>query len=552
MKRFAFARSTHRALSSRAKTLAAASVAVMALAACGEQPVPAEIKPLDPSSIVICGPGCGGGGPPPPPPISISTLALTRDTLSINVFNDGAYAATITNTGPTQLGVNMQWTVVQGGTRHPQLFSKAFSCGAGTGVLPAGGCQVSGELLAGNSQTDPPPALVPGPATVELAVIVGGISYTQTRAVVLEPGLNGITAFQGLSIHGNPSMVSVAVLSTATAPIANLSIRIQVQQGLSSRVIANTPLACGASVPSGTLPAQSLCTTPATLVLSNTTPGPGTIVPGSADVIWQLMQGSTVIHTRRWTTVVLASFITTPPTFAAPLVIDGPGQTYSATLTNNGTSISFATLSGYLLQGTTKRSLSQNSIVCGGSRILPTGTCTISGVATASNTGNGTGTLVPGSATAVFVLADALSDVADSVLVPVTLASSAPPTAPAPSIGTVTINGAATIGAPGPNTPVAIAVGNTGSTLSNASLRMMVLQGSSGHAATNGSQAFDCGSGPGIVPTGGCTVNTTFFVSNTSVGSGSFSAGAARLVIYVLDQANAILATKIVSVTLAP
>src|SRR6185312_9837032 len=116
-------------------------------------------------------------------------------------------------------------------------------------------------------------------------------------------------------------------------------------------------------------------------------------------------------------------------------------------------------------------------IVCGGAQTLLNGTCTINGVATVSNTSRGTGTLVPSSATAVFALKGFTGDVADSVLVPITLASKTPtpppaptPTAPAASIGTVTINGAATIGAPGPNTPVAISVGNTGGTLSNASL----------------------------------------------------------------------------------
>lgn len=555
MTRFASARFTHRALSSRAKTLAAASVAAVALAACSEQPVPAEIAPHDPNAIVICGDGCGGGGPPPAGPISVSALTLTSDTLSIAVFNEGAFVATIANSGQAQSNVTTQLTVIQGNTRHPQFLpAKTLSCGSGDGVLPRGGCQVSGAPSAINF-AGVTPALVPGAATVEFAVTVGGTTYTQAKSVVLEPGIEGVTSFQGLSMHGNPFRTQSAVISTATAPIANLSIRIQVKQGLASRVVANAPLACGASIPSGTLPAQSRCVTPVTLVLSNTTPGPGTIVPGSADVLWQLVQGSTVLQTRHWSTVVLAAFITTPPTFAAPLVIDGPGKTYTATLTNNGTPISFATLNSYLLQGATRRDLSPHSVVCGGSQALPNGTCTINGVATVSSTARGNGTLVPGSATAVFVLADFTGDVADTVLVPVTLASNAPPTmppptAPAASIGTVTISTAATIGAPGP-TPIAIAVGNTGGTLTNASLRMMVLQGSSERYATNGSQAFDCGSGTGVVPSGGCTINTSFFVSNTSPGTGSFSAGAAKLIIYVVDPANAIISTKTVPVTLA-
>jgi hypothetical protein len=533
---------------------ALAALAALSLAGCSDQSTtPAAVKPGDKNSIIVCGEGCAGGGGPVDPPISVSP-SLTTSTLSINAFNETSYKVTILNHGATVHNVTFK-QYLQQGTNRVQESSGLLDCGWGAGVVPNSGCQVTKSAVA-TSVTSGSSALVPGAATFQYDVIAGGTTYTGTTPVTLEPGITGFTVTQNLSLHGIPFLGPITVASTATTPLSDVHILVWLAEGNQTRIVANTWLTCGAGLSAGTLPAQSSCTTTVPLTLNVDGPGQGTFVPGPATQFTQLFQGSKLLQTRTWTLTVDDARIASPPSFTAPLVIDGPKAPFPVTLTNNGSPIPSPVLEGYIIQGTAKRSLEADFFTCGASgATLPTGTCTTADTLAASNSAFGTGTLVPGSASVVFVLKDRTA-VADTVIVPVTLASNAPPTtppptSPTPSIGAVAVSGAAVIGAPGPNTPVAITFGNTGGAVPNGALRMMILQGSSERYATSGSLPFNCGSGNGVVPTGGCTVNATFFASNTAPGTGTFTAGAAKLIVYLVDPANAVLATKTVPLTLA-
>jgi alpha-tubulin suppressor-like RCC1 family protein len=77
------------------------------------------------------------------------------------------------------------------------------------------------------------------------------------------------------------------------------------------------------------------------------------------------------------------------------------GTTYDVTLFNPGNTRSIVVLQGYVLQGATNRAAGGVNVNCSGTvdGILPPGSCTSSWTFTASNSGGGSGTLVPGPAT---------------------------------------------------------------------------------------------------------------------------------------------------------
>jgi len=99
----------------------------------------------------------------------------------------------------------------------------------------------------------------------------------------------------------------------------------------------------------------------------------------------------------------------------------------------------------------------------------------------------------------------------------------------------VQAQGTAVIGTPGPNVPVSIQLANPGASRTNTTIRIQVQQGTAARDAGGGTVAFNCGAGAGVIPAGGCTLNTHFAVSNVSSGSGTFAPGAATLGVIITD-----------------
>jgi hypothetical protein len=104
------------------------------------------------------------------------------------------------------------------------------------------------------------------------------------------------------------------------------------------------------------------------------------------------------------------------------LIIDGPNVAYTATAVNGtGEPLSIVVLQGWIDQGDASRAAGGLQVVCGDDiGTLPPGTCNFSFSVVASNATTGSGTLVPGSATARFQLQQG-ETVLDTFTVPVTL-----------------------------------------------------------------------------------------------------------------------------------
>jgi hypothetical protein len=88
------------------------------------------------------------------------------------------------------------------------------------------------------------------------------------------------------------------------------------------------------------------------------------------------------------------------------LVIDGPVVSYTATINNAVEPLSGVSLQGWIEQGAASRAASGTSVRCDGvpDGELPLGSCNFDYTTRAQNTGAGSGSLVPGAATARFEL----------------------------------------------------------------------------------------------------------------------------------------------------
>lgn len=207
----------------------------------------------------------------------------------------------------------------------------------------------------------------------------------------------------------------------------------------------------------------------------------------------------------------------------------------------------------YLDQGTTSRAAGGTGVDCGTNGDigkLPPGMCTFDFTLSASDDG----TLFPGSATARFVLKDAISsEVIDVITADVTLIAFVPPPLPQVSLDgvalastTVTIGGWITYDATVTNAET--------QTVGGLTIQGWVEQGSAKRAA-GGAMLHDCGgSQVGELPPGTCTLTQSLVASNASSGTGTLVAGpaSARIELWHFeDGLSRLLDEVVVSVTLA-
>jgi hypothetical protein len=206
-----------------------------------------------------------------------------------------------------------------------------------------------------------------------------------------------------------------------------------------------------------------------------------------------------------------------------------------------GSTMSAVTLRGYIDQGAASRAAGWTPVVCTAViGDLPQGTCAFNLIVGASNTTAGTGTLVPGDATARFELRDGISDTLLYRLTrPVTLIEDAEPRLWRARIDSVVLSSTSlTIGGP----PVSYTATETNE--ESAILVRIVFQGwiDQGFASHSGGATW---SGYSNFPPGTYSFDFTLDVSNTLV------AGPATARFELRDYANQrVLDTFFVPVTL--
>jgi hypothetical protein len=292
--------------------------------------------------------------------------------------------------------------------------------------------------------------------------------------------------------------------------------------------VAEAPLDCrtgsGAGVlPNGTFPIAGAFTLSVTGTGTAVGSGTGTFAPGAASLELQLKQGETVLATTT-TPGALTLVSNVPPSISALTVsapcafIGGATTPNSATVVNPGESRSNIALQGWITQGAARREAGGANVSCGAEAgVLPSGTFTIPGSISTSNTRGGTGTLVPGAATFELQLLEN-----GTVLGTRTIAISLQPATPgiaalSSSTGVILIGG--------PVGSYAATLRNPGTNLSNVVLQGFLIQGSTRHAA--GGTVVIAGAGNGVLPTGFCNVAFSISASNTVGGTGTLVTGPA-------------------------
>ena len=359
---------------------------------------------------------------------TISAVTLSSSTVVLN-GPFVPYTATFKDPGPGLPNVDIQGLIVQG-TSQRDAGRAPVDCGIGVGALPTGTCTFSFQLTASNSNGLRHGTLVLGPATFVLQLrnaLTGAVFDTKTVGITLVSNATTITA---LSVSadtvaiGGSSTRYTATLNNPVASRPNVFVRGNIRQGTVLRAAGGALVQCGSGT--GVLPTGS-CTVSNPIVASNS--GGGTaLLPGPATFELQLTDSISgfVFDTK----TVAITLVSSTPTITAltlstdTLVIGSSSVPYTATLRNPGPSLSNVRIQSSITQGTTSRAAGGPVVNCGsGSGVLPTGICTVSGVAVASNFTSGTGTLSPGVAIFSLQLVDANGTVVDTVITKVILTS---------------------------------------------------------------------------------------------------------------------------------
>jgi hypothetical protein len=112
----------------------------------------------------------------------------------------------------------------------------------------------------------------------------------------------------------------------------------------------------------------------------------------------------------------------------------------------------------------------------------------------------------------------------------------------------------------GSSVPYTLTLQNVGQLRSGMRIRTDISQANTSSPSTEPRRELDlvlvdCGSGPGVLPAGGCTVSGTFKASNTDLGisgSGTLKLGQAYLTVSLLDSNGFFQDSKSVFVTIIP
>jgi hypothetical protein len=443
--------------------------------------------------------------------------------------------------------LTVRGSIIQGASQ-PQVDGLTVPCAAGSDT-----CTFSSTLSV-------PTTLVPGAATFQLKLLNAGVlvstkNFPVTLVAPPPPKIAGVNLSSTSVLLDGPGTAYTVTIQNSGPALSNVTIQSFLTQDGTQTVPPTTgarraagggQVQCGSGA--GILPANSTCTTSFVLLAGNTNAGTGVLTVGLAHVELDLNVNGTAVgfggfsvHIQPLVTVSGLSLSSTTPT---PVVLEGPSVPYTITLQNIGSARSGISIRTSVVNRTANRDAGSTLVSCGGDLgVVPNGTCTFSFRITASNKSAGSGTLLAGdSASLVLNVVDGNGAVLTQspVLAPLTLQSQAPP--PPPGLGLSSSLDSTTptdVILEGPSVPYSITIQNTGSARSGISIRTSVDQKTGSRDA--GSALVSCGSGLGVVPTGGCTFSFQMTATNASAGSGTLLAGAsANLVLNLVDANGAV------------
>jgi hypothetical protein len=230
---------------------------------------------------------------------------------------------------------------------------------------------------------------------------------------------------------------------------------------------------------------------------------------------------------------------------ANTLRIDGPGETAALTIGNSGQAIqSGISVRAEVVQGAASRLALDVPTQClpgDPPGFLSTGECAMSVPFTVSNSTTGSGTLVPGAAVFVMHVLQTSSGTVELATksVNVTLVSS-------PSITSLTLV-STTLAIGGPSTGWTATMQNPAKSLQNMVLQGAIVQGPA--IRTTGALQVSCGSAPGVLPPGTCTISSSAGAANSNAGLGTLVPGPAQFQLSLI-QGQTTIDMKSVAVTL--
>jgi len=345
---------------------------------------------------------------------------------------------------------------------------------------------------------------------------------------------------------GGLSVPYTATLNNPGPQRLNVSLQGWITQGATRRAAGGQLITCGLSA--GVMPIGN-CTAQGPIVASNTTAGSGAFVPGSATFELQLRQDGVVVGSKTVGVILVPNRprISGVTLSADSVIIGGPGITYTTSLQSPGPTRSNVRLRIYLGQATTHTLVSDALVACGGALgDVPKGACTIRGGFTTPYA-----TIKPGQAGVEMQLIDTGAVLETRTTVVKSVSST--------RLG-VLRPGRDSIALGGSSVPYTLTLQNVGQLRSGMYLRTDISQANTGSPSTDPRRNLDmglvdCGSGPGVLPVGGCTVSGAFKASNTDLGisgSGTLKVGQAFLTVSLLDSTGYFQETKSVFVTIIP
>jgi hypothetical protein len=358
--------------------------------------------------------------------------------------------------------------------------------------------------------------------------------------------LGSLTSADFEAAIDGPSVLYTATLNNPGLRRSNVSLQGWIIQGATRRAAGGQLVTCGLAA--GVMPTGN-CTAQGPIGASSTAAGSGTFTVGSATYELQVRQDGVVVGSRTIGVILVPNRprIAGVTLSADSVIIGGPAITYTTSLQSPLPTRSNVRLRIFLAQATTRTLVSDAPVACGGALgDVPKGACTIRGAFTAPD-----GAINPGQAGVEMQLVDN-GTVLETRLTIVKSVSRTRIGVLRPSRDSVALGGS--------SVPYTLTLQNVGPARSGMYIRTDISQANTSSPSTDPRRNLDmalvdCGSGPGVVPVGGCTVSGTFRASNTDLGIsglGTLRLGQTYLTVSLLDTPGFYQETKSVFVTIVP
>ena len=389
-----------------------------------------------------------------------------------------------------------------------------------------------GVAAAACTDQPPPTAASPGGVTTASAAAAGS---NNQKVKVKTMQLSSNT----LRIDGPAITGQLSIGNSGLAIPTGVVVRAEVTQGAASKQAVNGLVQCSpAAADAGKLPTGT-CDMTFNASASNSGTGPA-LVPGSATFILHVIQTSASGEIELANRSVLVNLVSTPSITAltvtpTPFTIEGPAAPFSATLQNPANSLQGVSIQAWIVQGSTRRAAGTALLNCGSAAgVLPTGTCSASGLARASNNGVYTPSFVAGVAVLELYLIQNNGGVPtplDTATVDINLTR--------PIISLLTLS-SSIVEINGPVTNYTVKLSNEGGPVSNIALQGELVQTQPAGLGTTtevsvaaGGTLVTCGGAPGLLPSGICTMQFAVVASTSASGTGTIQPGPATFVLHL-------------------